>query len=61
MQLEYPLSEYMHENMLLTQEKTAIAYYRIRSETVMLTDFEKKQKRRKSCPCAETVKRQRRL
>lgn len=47
MQLEYPLSEYMHENMLLTQEKTAIAYYRIRSETVMLTDFEKKQKTKK--------------
>ncbi|EOB3455117.1 ATP-binding protein [Enterococcus hirae] len=47
MHLEYPLLEYTHKNVILTQEKQAIAYYRIRSETVMLTDFEKKQKTKK--------------
>lgn len=33
--------------MILTPEKSVIAYYRIRSETVMLTDIEKKQKTKK--------------
>lgn len=47
MQLEYPLLEQRSKNMVLTQEKAVIAYYRIRSETVMLTDFEKKQKTKK--------------
>lgn len=47
MQLEYPLLEDTHKNMILTQEKSVIAYYRIRSETVMLTDMEKKQKTKK--------------
>ena len=44
MQLEYPLTNHMKGNIVLTQEKTAIAYYRVRSETVMLTDVEKKLK-----------------
>ncbi|MGL9742120.1 ATP-binding protein [Enterococcus sp. DIV1368c] len=47
MQFEYPLLETMKKNMVLTKEKSAIAYYRVRSETVMLTDFEKKQKTKK--------------
>ncbi|GMC04339.1 hypothetical protein K4E_18830 [Enterococcus thailandicus] len=47
MQLEYPLIEPTKKNIVLTQEKTAIAYYRIRSETVTLTDTEKKQKTKK--------------
>lgn len=47
MQLEYPLIEPSKKNIVLTQEKTAIAYYRVRSETVTLTDTEKKQKTKK--------------
>lgn len=47
MELEYPLLEEMYKNMILTKEKSVIAYYRIRSETVMLTDMEKKQKTKK--------------
>lgn len=42
--LEYPLREETHNNIVLTKEKVAIAYYRIKSETVMLTDLEKKEK-----------------
>ncbi|MDY4307343.1 hypothetical protein SNF32_08425 [Enterococcus mundtii] len=57
MQLEYPLLEQRSKNMVITQEKAVIAYYRIRSETVMLTDFEKKQKQRKNGSCVEAVKR----
>ena len=39
MQLEYPLTNHMKRNMVLTKENQVIAYYRIRSETVGLTDF----------------------
>ncbi|MTD40080.1 conjugal transfer protein [Erwinia sp. CPCC 100877] len=42
--LEYPLRAETYNNIVLTKEKTAIAYYRIKSETVMLTDGEKKEK-----------------
>ncbi|MBS7576970.1 MULTISPECIES: ATP-binding protein [unclassified Enterococcus] len=45
--LEYPLREECYENMLMTKEKTAIAYYRIRSESVMLTDSDNKLKTKK--------------
>lgn len=44
MKLEYPLRAETHKNIVLTKEKIAIAYYRIKSETVMLTDSEKKEK-----------------
>ncbi|WP_206911595.1 conjugal transfer protein [Enterococcus sp. DIV0840] len=44
MLLEYPLRAETHKNIVLTKEKVAIAYYRIKSETVMLTDGEKKEK-----------------
>lgn len=44
MKLEYPLRAETHKNIVLTKEKVAIAYYRIKSETVMLTDSEKKEK-----------------
>ncbi|MCF0233095.1 MAG: ATP-binding protein [Enterococcus sp.] len=47
MKLEYPLIDCIKRNIVLTQEKEAIAYYRIRSETVMLTDLEKKAKTKK--------------
>lgn len=42
--LEYPLRKETYKNIVLTKEKEAIAYYRIKSETVMLTDHEKKEK-----------------
>ena len=47
MKLEYPLIDCIKRNIVLTQEKEAIAYYRIKSETVMLTDLEKKAKTKK--------------
>ncbi|HAP5266583.1 TPA: ATP-binding protein [Enterococcus faecalis] len=55
MQLEYPLTNHMKRNMVLTKENQVIAYYRIRSETVGLTDFEKKRKTKKKV--ARTLKR----
>jgi len=45
----------MKRNMVLTKENQVIAYYRIRSETVGLTDFEKKRKTKKKV--ARTLKR----
>lgn len=56
MQLEYPLTNHMKGNIVLTQEKTAIAYYRVRSETVMLTDVEKIKNEKKSCSCVKSLK-----
>ena len=47
MRLEYPLRDERSKNIVLTKEKVAIAYYRINSETVMLTDSEKKEKTKK--------------
>ncbi|MFG5501720.1 conjugal transfer protein, partial [Enterococcus faecalis] len=55
MKLEYPLSRNSYKNIVLTKENQAIAYYRIRSETVGLTDFEKKKKTKKKV--ARTLKR----
>lgn len=57
MKLEYPLSRHCYRNIVLTKENQAIAYYRIRSETVGLTDFEKKRKQRKSSSNVETITR----
>ena len=58
MQLEYPLTNHMKRNMVLTKRNQVIAYYRIRSETVGLTDFEKKGKQRKSSSNVETFTRE---
>ncbi|MFD2307551.1 ATP-binding protein [Enterococcus termitis] len=55
MQLEYPLRRETHNNLVLTKEKVAIAYYRIKSETVMLTDREKKEKTKRKV--ARAIKR----
>ncbi|MGC6769512.1 ATP-binding protein [Enterococcus sp. LJL51] len=55
MQLEYPLREETMGNIALSQEKIPIAYYRIKSESVMLTDLEKKQKTKSKV--ARTLKR----
>lgn len=54
MKLEYPLKKEQQKNMVLTKEKTVIAYYRIKSETVMLTDIEKKLKTKKKVARALT-------
>ncbi|GGC94742.1 ATP-binding protein [Enterococcus wangshanyuanii] len=55
MLLEYPLREETYKNLVLTKEKDAIAYYRIKSETVMLTDREKKEKTKRKV--ARSLKR----
>lgn len=53
--LEYPLREETYKNIVLTKEKDAMAYYRIKSETVRLTDSEKKEKTKKKV--ARAIKR----
>lgn len=55
MELEYPLRSEIKRNIVLTTDKIPIAYYRIKSETVMLTDDEKKKGTKKKA--ARALKR----
>ena len=55
MKLEYPLSRNCYQNLVLTRENQAIAYYEVRAKTVGLTDFDEKVKMKKQV--ARTLKR----